>query len=74
MVCNYCPAGTNGIGEDLEDDEPITAEEIKAEFEKISELDNIWAGAIPMTVDEEINIRSEKGGTRLGCYISRCMN
>jgi hypothetical protein len=99
MVCNYCPAGTNGIGEDLEDDEPITAEEIKAEFEKlsdqafarkdgdgiapdvaleqvynISELDNIQAGAILMTVDEEIHIGLEKGGTRLGCYVSRCTN
>ena len=86
------------MGEDLEDDKPITAEEIEAEFEKlgdqafahkdgdglapdvaleqvydISELDNIGAGTIPMTVDEEINIGSEKMeaemiGMRLGCY------
>ena len=79
---------TNGMGEDLKDDEPITAEEIEAGFEKlgneafahkdgdglapdvaleqvynISELDNIRAGTIPTTVDEEINI-AEKGGSR----------
>jgi hypothetical protein len=80
---------TNSIGEDLEDDKHITAEEIEAEFAKlgdqafahkdgdglapdvaleqvydISELDNIWAGAIPMTVDEELKIGSEKDGNR----------
>ena len=68
---------------------PITAEEIEAEFAKlseqvfarkdgdglapdvaleqvydISELDNIWAGAIPMTVDEELDIGSEKDENR----------
>ena len=30
----------------------------------ISELDNIRAGAIPMTVDEELDIGSEKDGNR----------
>jgi hypothetical protein len=32
----------------------------------ISELDNILAGAIPMTVDEELNIGSKKDGNREG--------
>ena len=29
------PGPTNDVGEDLEDDEPITAEEIEAEFAKL---------------------------------------